>query len=747
MYQNTPEDSSILPAHLLVAPLDSTNSFNFVNFKAVGLNTLRESTAFAKIRNSSKSFTSHLVHAPSELTAKYNHIISAYVDESNLWDSNSLNVKRPHNLASVSALGNTPAALTMDTASFNKLLEANYRANASSQTVRSSVHDSPNSLLVAGNSASDLSSASALALVEAGGTTKLNAGAQFASTVADSKYVTVNTNSDKEGLSHPSLKVLPLSSSAITKSPALTNLALGAYSTNPELISGLASEDVSLPKFFNVSGPNSKVLAGDQTIRNFSPVGASSLNLNFAHAANALTSNSQISGALNHSINPANSITSSRSDHVDASSAQKLLSSQTFVDQSHPPVMGARGSSHGLGFDSAAVNYSKTYLSGEGILEKGTGSGNIKVPEAYVGSRERSPKFLNSAYWSTFWANSNPNMRIGATLRANGERPLFYLPAFTDYADYDFRNDQAIDLLEDAFWETSYSSYNFYEYLASSVDAGASQKVPADELSATSQYLRDELLEEQVNPALTQPLLKDLSNLGDFYSSVLQLDDYVSSPSLLKTSGFGFYSTLSDLSSVDDSFAAARAIANLSSKYSSPSVAVSSDNLAGRSYASVLNNFRSDLEDYNWLDVASLSTGSTLGDHASGAVLGSDTLLSNPAVLRSSARNSIVNFNAFQKVFRPRFDEGRANVTSISFADLGLKQPFLSDTKVPYLQMLGKNRDSFYTAPSYNLSSLKNLNVYSSLAELLNSPTYDFPFLLGRTSDEVRFLWVDWFAK
>lgn len=102
-------------------------------------------------------------------------------------------------------------------------------------------------------------------------------------------------------------------------------------------------------------------------------------------------------------------------------------------------------------------------------------------------------------------------------------------------------------------------------------------------------------------------------------------------------------------------------------------------------------------------------------------------------------RNSIVNYNAFQKVFKPRLDEGRAHAQSSSFADLGLRQPFLSDRKIPYLQLLGKNRDSFFETPLYHLSSHKNFNTASSLIDSLNTPMYDFPFLLARTSDTMRF--------
>ena len=119
--------------------------------------------------------------------------------------------------------------------------------------------------------------------------------------------------------------------------------------------------------------------------------------------------------------------------------------------------------------------------------------------------------------------------------------------------------------------------------------------------------------------------------------------------------------------------------------------------------------------------------------------MGSDFRLSNPATLRSSIRNSIVNYNAFQKVFKPRLDEGRAHVQSNSFADSSLKHPFLSDSKVPYLQLLGKNRDSFFETPLYKTVLHKNFNSASSLFDSLNTPMYDFPFLLARTSDTMRF--------
>ena len=122
-----------------------------------------------------------------------------------------------------------------------------------------------------------------------------------------------------------------------------------------------------------------------------------------------------------------------------------------------------------------------------------------------------------------------------------------------------------------------------------------------------------------------------------------------------------------------------------------------------------------------------------------GSSAGLDVRLSNPATLRSSVRNSIVNSNAFQKVFKARLDEGRANVQADSFSDLGLRQPFLSDKKIPYLQLLGKNRNSFFETPLFLTTAFDSYNTASPLITSLNTPAYSFPFLLARTSDTARF--------
>jgi len=87
-----------------------------------------------------------------------------------------------------------------------------------------------------------------------------------------------------------------------------------------------------------------------------------------------------------------------------------------------------------------------------------------------------------------------------------------------------------------------------------------------------------------------------------------------------------------------------------------------------------------------------------------------NTRLSNPVTLRKTAKNSIVTYNALQKVFRTRFDEGRSNTSIGHFSDLSVKQPFLTESRVSYENLLGKNTESFYNVSFYKNNTFSFLN-------------------------------------
>jgi hypothetical protein len=229
------------------------------------------------------------------------------------------------------------------------------------------------------------------------------------------------------------------------------------------------------------------------------------------------------------------------------------------------------------------------------------------------------------------------------------------------------------------------------------------------------------------------------------------MEDYPQSPVTLRMGDYSNFSLYSEANEVDESFIAFKFFLRWFVKLSNATLVNSSVGFIPRSYISVFNSFRSDLDDFQFYtvdhvnshqDFYSISTNLSNElnlNSVDNLQSGLESRLSNTVSLRSSVRNSVVNSNAFQKVFRPRLDESRALVNSSSFADLGIRQPFLSDLTIPYSQLLGKNRATFFTTPIF--LSRKHL-VFDSISPLIMyavTPFYDFPFLLAKTSDTMRF--------
>ena len=81
------------------------------------------------------------------------------------------------------------------------------------------------------------------------------------------------------------------------------------------------------------------------------------------------------------------------------------------------------------------------------------------------GKRDGAPTFSATSYWKLFWAHSNPALRLNYLDKLSSIKSNHALPDFTNFYDYDFRNLQAYELLEDSFWESTDASYNHLEYL------------------------------------------------------------------------------------------------------------------------------------------------------------------------------------------------------------------------------------------------------------------------------------------
>jgi hypothetical protein len=86
--------------------------------------------------------------------------------------------------------------------------------------------------------------------------------------------------------------------------------------------------------------------------------------------------------------------------------------------------------------------------------------------------------------------------------------------------------------------------------------------------------------------------------------------------------------------------------------------------------------------------------------------------LTNSMKLRTTAKNSIVTYNAIQKVYKSRFDDSRSNMDFKYVTNSFVSYPFLTESKVPYENMLGKNKESYYNTNLYNYNMKNNYSIY-----------------------------------
>ena len=749
MYQNEADDRIVTPAHLLIMPSDAAGIANFLNFRDIGISTLRESSAFSKIRNFSKVYSTQLVHTPSTFVSKYQKLNSLYIDENNFLNTSSFGVTKQHNSAAISALGNNFSSTLLDSKSFSQFLDSNTSLEFDTNNALNEVDKAP-------------LSATKRSLVgvplDFSRTSQLLNG----ETASRSQFVDFPTliesfddNSDKEKLHYPSLLINnpQLASSGRRNVPVLhsANSLDGSDSATSLYTASTLLNTSSNSRVININGPNSKVLLNDQSTRNVPTSNLNQAHLNFSLGVNVVSSNLQLAERVNQSTTPFSTACSLESGCFDKSLTSHVLSTGTQTTTAHPAVLSSNPNyANSLSYDSALSRTEKNTYSKSGFLVQGSSTDRRSlVGDVFVGSREKTPKSINTPYWDTFWSSTNSSNRIISAVNSNLIRMNFSLPSFTNYVDYDFRNDQALDMLEELFWEHSFSGYSFYDYMTLSKEVRSDSSLTPKEVSLHNCSLVDALGSEYAVIPLYANVLKDLSSVGNCYGTTTQMEDYSLDPSKLSSSNFAFLPFYSELNDIDDTFTNFKNLSYVFDKASTPFITLSPLSFGARSYISLFNTFRSDFSDFTWHSynpTPSLNHSASF-EEGSGTSLGQDIRLSNTATLRSSVRNSIVNSNAFQKVFKARLDEGRAHVQADSFADLALRQPFLSDVRVPYLQVLGKNRTSFFETPLFKTNSFELYNVLTPLYQSLNSPMYAFPFLLSRVSDTSRFSWIDWFSK
>jgi hypothetical protein len=108
--------------------------------------------------------------------------------------------------------------------------------------------------------------------------------------------------------------------------------------------------------------------------------------------------------------------------------------------------------------------------------------------------------------------------------------------------------------------------------------------------------------------------------------------------------------------------------------------------------------------------------------------------------LRATTRNANVSYNAMQKVFKSRLDEGRSHSRLSDFSNSFTSHNFITAPKAKYESMLSKNKNSFFDVNLYSQSYSSHFNILYNIYNSLNSTLIDIPFLVSAKSDPSRHL-------
>jgi len=171
---------------------------------------------------------------------------------------------------------------------------------------------------------------------------------------------------------------------------------------------------------------------------------------------------------------------------------------------------------------------------------------------------------------------------------------------------------------------------------------------------------------------------------------------------------------------------------------------INNNNIQPVSYVYIMDMFRSDFEENNfYLD--NFNTNNLIKIfNKNNFSLNNDLRTSNLLKLRSTTKNAIVTYNAIQKVFKPRFDEGRSNSRLEDLTNSYNSHMFLTDSRPKFEFFLGKNKESFFLPLFYNTNLKLNFSLLNTISNSLNIYFLNIPFMLSLKSDPSRYLWFDW---
>lgn len=727
------QNISSSPAHLLLSPSDNAKLISGTSFNNIGLSSIKDSSAFKKIQYFSKTNNQPNVSTTFYLANRYNKLSGMYSNTSKLNDVYSYGTFRQHNYTSLNSNLSSFESL-IDSKGVNKFLT--FTTDLQPTILKNSINFLF-SKLISQHKPALFNSVSTTSLNNFKNLLSLNTikprdtffnfllfypiSTGLVSNVNDAKN---HTNAVKYGFLNKFLsKSIKTNKAYFRNKNVFSSLFYPSdilnQNSNFKTILNFKN-DTSFFKFKDLKSSNFQFLSSERNIRipdhtklvanNF---GFNTRNNNFESVLSTV-----FSGGL--SSNFKNLYLLSSSDWINVALVKPFINNDTTFSISHTPLYTNNNQANALGFDRYSLLNDEV------------------VPPVFNSKEETAPNYLFSNYWLTYWSNIKQSHRINNMLNNRLLSTMFYLPRITEYAEYDFKNWQSLELLEDSIWESSVSTPSVEDYLSIKNDFNYPTLLNKQEILYNKSF-RNKKFKQGI---VFKPNAQD-KNQPILSSTLLFSEDYTSLLSNISKKNFKFFNSEVISDSFDDSYEHVKCLSSLFSNYQTFSNLINLDVIFPISYTQVLNSFRGNYSEFCWNSDFYLNNEFDMSNTSDS----NNTKSINPLRLRLTARNSIVTYNAIQKVFKSRFDEGRSNAKLYDLSNSLVPHSFLTQSKPQYEHMLNKNKESFFSLDTYLFRNNSNFNTLFTISNSLNIPFLDIPFLISLKSDSSRYLWFDWQSK
>ena len=708
-----------VPAYVILSPNNTDSSLNNINFADVGVSVSKDSDAFKKIQKFSKLTTNNINSDIVNNNNVFKKLNNLYLTEGTLnTNSHAYGTKRQHNFSSLDST--LPAFSTLvDKKSFNQFFT--YSLNLENQKKDVLLNITPydvnyNSYLDSPRKFNTTYSR----LVEG----LLNNSNVFFTQWYKNYLNNFNLNNCTDSKKDKNFLLSFFKDNSTKKKFIKTH-----YSGNlvDELVTNnntsfftwnLFNESRNY-RFKDIKSNNLQFLSPDKNYRSVANSEYSSTNRDLGLLnSNVAMQNENFNLGTNIFKNHISSI----SNWNNSSLLNKINKTNVTIIDSHNPIYSANTSWKNISFDRTDLN------------------SNSDTPEILRSKEESAPTYMFNSYWSSYWKNISLHHNYELILNNIQSFQKFSLPLISEYVEYDFKNWQALESLEDAIWESSYSAFSHEDY----VNIKKEYLEPVDFNKSQNSY--NIVSRSSKDKFKYKSLYKSLSNMNVYANKINPLvfytEDFFFNLSNINLLNFNNYNNEILFDGVEDSY---ENLKNLKYFYYNTyqNLLLNSQNsLLPVSYTTVLDSFRADFDENDWnLDQEYSLTNSNFTQNYK------NLNVTNNLKIRSTAKNSIVNYNAIQKVYKSRFDEGRSNANFKDFSNSFTNYPFIIDSKSPYESMIGKNKESFFNTGLYQTTYQNN---YSTLLDVWNSNNVIFsniPFLLSMKSDSSRYLWFDWQSR